>query len=69
MQDPTPIIKDLVDQLEHAHDILSELDFSGCEERRPETDEAIERADVLARANAYLTARHNADLFEQEPAA
>lgn len=69
MQDPTAIIKELVDQLEHAHDILSDLDFSGCEERRPETDEGIDRAAVLARANAWLTASHNADLFAREPCA
>jgi len=64
MQDPTPLIKDLVDQLEHAHDILGMVELSDDPD-----DEAIDRAEVLARANAYLTACRNADIFEQEPSA
>ncbi|NCD17093.1 MAG: hypothetical protein EOL91_07235 [Actinobacteria bacterium] len=70
MQDPTPIIKALVDQLEHAHDMLTDLDFSGCDGVIPEGSEALDRAEALKHANAWLTASHNTDLFAaaQEPA-
>lgn len=67
MQDPTAIIKELVDQLEHAHDVLTDLDFTGCEERRPKSDEEIDRLDALMRAKSWLTAQGNADLFADTP--
>lgn len=63
MQDPTPIIKALVDQLELAHDILDMVELS-----EAPTDDARERLDLLGRAKAWLTAEGNADLFAQEPA-
>lgn len=64
MQDPTTIIKELVDQLEHAHDVLTDLDFSGCDGVIHEESEALDRAAAIKSANAYLAAQRNADLFD-----